>query len=166
MEQINEYLDAAFAYGPIWVYAVIAVACFVENIFPPFPGDTFIIAAGALVGFERLDITSTIICVNTAGMLSVMALYLVGRRLGRGFFVRRNYKYFDADDVHRMERDLDRYGGLIILASRFVVGLRAALAIAAGIGRYSAGRMVLFSTISSRVHRHSLLHRIYPRPEF
>lgn len=161
VEQVNEYLDAAFAYGPLWVYAVIWAACFVENLFPPFPGDTFILVAGALVGFERLDIVWTVACVNSAGVLSVLALYVIGRKLGRGFFVRRNLKYFNAEDVNRVERDLNRYGGYIILASRFVVGIRAGLAVAAGIGRYPAARMALFSTISYLVFTGLLLYLGY-----
>lgn len=35
-----------------------------------------------------------------------------------------------------------------MIVSRFVVGMRAALAIVAGIGRYPSGKMALFSTIS------------------
>ena len=39
-------------------------------------------------------------------------------------------------------------GVLILMFSRFVVGMRAVIAIAAGIGRYPALAMVIFSTLS------------------
>ena len=31
--------DSAIKYGPFWVYAIIVAASFIENLFPPFPGE-------------------------------------------------------------------------------------------------------------------------------
>ena len=47
-EQISQWLDYIFSFGVGWVYVALFVACFIENIFPPFPGDSFIAVAGAL----------------------------------------------------------------------------------------------------------------------
>lgn len=124
------------------------LACFIENIFPPFPGDTFIVAAGALVGIDRLDMVPTVLIVNVAGMASTMFMYFLGRRFGRGYFLEKDYRYFPAEDILRMEIAFTRWGALILIVSRFVVGMRVALAIAAGIARYPVALMVLFSTIS------------------
>ena len=41
-----------------------------------------------------------------------------------------------------------RWGGVILIFSRFVVGARAALALVAGIGHYPTLRMFMYSTIS------------------
>ncbi|MCB2201771.1 DedA family protein [bacterium] len=147
-DQIHHYIDYLFTYGPFWVYLTLFVACFVENIFPPFPGDTFIFVSGALVAFGRLDLVVVMTLVNVGGMGSVMLLYYLGRKHGRDFFIRKNYRYFSADDVHRMSDRLARHGAWILIFSRFVVGLRTALALAAGIGRYPAGRTLVFSLIS------------------
>ncbi len=76
---ISELLDYLFAYGPILVYLVIFTACFIENLFPPFPGDTFILAAGALVGLERLTLIPAMIAVLSGGISSVMILYYLGK---------------------------------------------------------------------------------------
>ncbi len=146
--QISEYLDYLFAYGTFWVYLIIFAACFIENIFPPFPGDSFIVAAGGLVALGRLDLVVTFFTVVAGGVASVMVLYMLGKRYGREYFIRKDFKYFSAEDIVRMERQFARYGTLIIIFSRFVVGLRAALAIVAGIGRYQAARMLVFTVIS------------------
>ena len=145
---VNAWLDSLFAYGPVWVYATLWVACFVENIFPPFPGDTFIFAGGALVALGRLDLMWLMVTVNVGGMASVMALYYLGKRYGHDYFVRKNYKYFSADDVRQMESRLARYGAVLLIVSRFIVGFRSALAISAGIGRYNAGKTLIFSLVS------------------
>jgi membrane protein DedA with SNARE-associated domain len=146
--QINALLDQVFTYGPFWVYLAIFAACFFENIFPPFPGDSFIIAAGGLVALGRLDLVMSLVLIVTSGMSSVMLLYLVGRRFGRSYFVCRNFKYFSTADIARMEERFSRWGAVILIGSRFIVGMRSVLAVVAGISRYSAWRMTIFSTLS------------------
>ncbi|MBD3258348.1 hypothetical protein GF377_07930 [candidate division GN15 bacterium] len=148
LTQINVYLDQIFAYGPFWVYAVIFVACFMENIVPPIPGDSFIVVAGALIAADRLDVWQAMLAVNAGGMLSIMLYYALGRRFGRDFFLRKNFKFFSAEDILATERRFERWGGLLLVLSRFVVGFRVILAIAAGIGKYPAAKMFVYTLIS------------------
>lgn len=147
-EQINQLLDLIFAYGSVWVYLAIFAACFVENVFPPFPGDSFIVAAGGLVALGRLDLVLTVTIIVVGGMASVMLLYTMGRRFGRSYFIRKDFRYFSVSDVERMEERFRKWGAVVLVASRFIVGMRVVLAVVAGISRYPAGRMVLFSTLS------------------
>ncbi len=145
---VNEYLDYLFTFGTVWVYLVILAACLVENIFPPFPGDTFILAAGGLVALDRLDLFLSMAAVAGGGLLSVMALFYLGRARGRDYFCRKNFKYFSTTDIGRVERLLGRWGALILTFSRFVVGFRSALALGAGIARYNPTKMLMYSTFS------------------
>lgn len=147
-EVISQWLDFIFSYGPFWVYAALFAACFVENIFPPFPGDSFIAAAGALVATGRLELLTSFGVVLIGGMGSVMVMYVLGRKFGRDFFMDKDYKYFSADDILQFERNLERWGGLLMVGSRFVVGFRSAIAVGAGIARYPTLRMVVYSLIS------------------
>ena len=146
--QINEYLDLLFAQGPLWVYLVIMFACFIENLFPPFPGDSFIVVAGGLVAVGRLDPLWSILVIMGGGLASVMIWYRLGRQYGREYFIRRNFKIFSAADIEAVEARFARHGGLLLVASRFIVGLRVILAVAAGIGAYPAARMLLHTAIS------------------
>lgn len=146
--KVNEYLDFVFSYGPFWVYALIFIACFIENIFPPFPGDSFIVGAGALSAVGRLDFVLSYIIVVAGGMSSVLILYLLGNKFGRDFFIRKNYKYLTSDDIVKTEKRFGKYGAVLLLASRFVVGFRVILALVAGIGRYPIWKMITFSSIS------------------
>lgn len=148
LTHINLFLDQVFARGPLLVYAVLFLACFMENVFPPFPGDTFIAAAGALVAADRLNFVLSLIVMISGGLTSVMLLYFLGRNYGRDFFIKKNYKYFSALDVVRMETRLQKWGALVILVSRFVVGLRSAVAVAAGMARYDTAKMAVFSALS------------------
>lgn len=148
LAQIDHILDSLFAYGPFWVYCVIFLACFIENLFPPFPGDSFIVAGGGLAAASRLDPFLTFVLVIIGGMSSVMILYFLGRNYGREFFLRKNYRYFSSEDILKVEGKLLKWGTVILIFSRFIVGLRAALAIVAGIGRYRALKMFIYSTVS------------------
>lgn len=148
LQHINLFLDQLFAQGPWLVYMVLFAACFVENIFPPFPGDSFIAAAGALAAAGRLSFPLALLMVIAGGMLSVMLVFWLGRNYGREFFMRKNYRYFSALDVVRMEARLDKWGMVVLLISRFIPGVRSALALAAGVARYDTVKMVVFSTVS------------------
>lgn len=146
--QISEWLDFLFSYGSFWVYAVILAACFIENLFPPFPGDSFIVAAGGLVALQRLDLVTTFLVISGGGLSSVMILYLLGRRFGRDYFIRKNYNYFSSSDIVAVEQRFQKWGALILIFSRFVVGARTALALAAGISFYNPLKMLIYSFIS------------------
>ena len=148
LQQIEAFLDGLFRWGPWVVYAIIFVACFIENLFPPFPGDTFIAAGGILVGLDRLQLVPTMVVAIVGGLGSVMILHRLGRRLGRDYFIRRNSRYFSANDISKVERTLDRWGALIMVFSRFVVGMRSVLAVVAGIGRFRTLPMLVYSAVS------------------
>lgn len=148
LHTINEFLDLIFRYGTLWVYLIILLACFIENLFPPFPGDSFIVASGALAAIHRLDFMLALLIVIIGGMSSVMLIYFFGKNRGRDYFLRKNYKYFSIDDIYEVDHKFKQYGPLILIFSRFVVGFRSALALVAGMGRVGLGSMLIFSTIS------------------
>jgi len=147
-QQITQFLDGIFRYGAIWVYLILFAACFIENVFPPFPGDSFIAAAGGLVALERLDFALTVIIILTGGISSVMVIYYFGANYGRRYIEKKNFRYFSVKDIELMEVKLKKWGAFILVFSRFLVGIRAGVAVAAGIGRYPAILMLFYSTVS------------------
>lgn len=161
IEIANAWLDQMFAYGDIYVYLVLAAICFMENITPPIPGDSFIVAAGGLVAAGRLDTFGVMLASVIGGMSSVMVIYYIGRRYGREFFIRKNYRLFSANDIVATEKRFERWGGLLLIASRFVVGFRVILAGSAGMGRYPAIGMLIYSTISYVAYAGLLLYLGY-----
>ena len=147
-ERINDWLDIIFQFGAFWVYLAILFACFIENIFPPFPGDTFIVAAGVLVGLGRLDLYWSLFSILAGGVTSVYLIYLFGKLRGREFFIKRNYKLFSEEDINKSEKYFNKYGSIFIIISRFTVGVRTVLTLVSGISRYNPIKMITYSTIS------------------
>lgn len=148
MAEIQAILDQLFMDGPWLAYALLFAACFIENIVPPFPGDAFVLAAGGLIAIDQLQVLPTMAVVLSGGLSSVSLLYWFGRLRGRDYLLRRNFRWLSAMDIVQIETRLQRWGALILLASRFVPGVRPLFALVAGIGRYPAGSTVLYTGIS------------------
>ncbi len=161
LQLINEFLDRLFIYGPWLIYLTLFAASFVENIFPPFPGDFFTLTGGALAASGRLEIAGVFAAVYVGGICSLMLVYYLGRRFGRDYFIAKNFRYFSADDIRRLEDWFARKGLLLILFNRFIVGARAVITLVAGMSNYRAGPMFLFASISFWIFNSLLLFGTY-----
>jgi membrane protein DedA with SNARE-associated domain len=161
LELINQFLDRLFAYGPFWIYLTLFLALFIENIFPPFPGDFFTLAGGALAAAGRLNIFLVFLLVYLGGILSILLLYQLGYSYGRDFFIRKNFRYFSTADIDRLEVWFRKRGAWLLLLNRFIVGARAVIVVVSGIGRYDRNKMILFISISFFVFNGILLFGSY-----
>lgn len=145
------------AVEPIYIYGILFAVAFVENIFPPIPGDTFTIIGGYLVAVDKLSLMPTYLAVTLGTITSVMLVFFLGYRGGREFFVRKNYRFFNASDVDRVTRWFDRFGAGTLIFSRFIVGARVAVAIGAGIGKYRPVKMAVYSYLSALIFHGTLI---------
>ncbi len=146
---INNFLDKLFVYGPFWIYVALLVSSFIENVFPPFPGDFFTIAGGALAAAGRLNIYIVFIMIYIGGISSVMLVYYFGRRYGRDYFMKKNFRLFSADDIVRLEAWFHRRGIWLLIFNRFIVGARSVITLVTGISRYSS--LKTFTSVSVSV---------------
>ena len=158
---INDFLQRLFAYGPVWIYLALLTASFIENVFPPFPGDFFTITGGALAAAGWLNIFLVFAVVYLGGIASTMLVYYFGSSLGRNFFIKKNFKIFSARDIMRLEEWFLRKGPILLIFSRFIVGARAAIALVCGISRYSGWKTFSFSSISFWLFNAILLFSSY-----
>jgi len=62
--------------------------------------------------------------------------------------MKRNLRVVTPTDIFHAEARFARWGGMILLASRFVVGIRVVLALVAGIAVYPAKRMFAYTLAS------------------
>lgn len=161
LQLVETVLDRLFIYGPVWIYLALFLSSFIENLFPPFPGDFVTITGGALAAAGRLNIVAVFVLAYAGGILSVMVLFYLGKRYGRDFFIRKNYRYFSADDVRRMESWFARRGAVLLIFNRFIVGARAVVALVAGISRYRTDGMFVFTSVSFWMFNGLLLFSSY-----
>ena len=122
MERFLNYLDSL---PNVVVYCFLSVSAFVENIFPPFPGDTITAYGAFLVGTGRLDFHWVYISTTAGSFLGFMSLFWIGLYVGRRFFIEQDYRFLKAKDIIRAEEWYRRYGYLLIGINRFLPGIRS-----------------------------------------
>ena len=161
LQLTNDLIDQLFAYGPIWIYAFLFLSSFIENIFPPIPGDFITVTGGALAASGRLNIIAVFLLVYAGGILSMMLIYYLGRSRGRDFFMKKNYKMFSRDDIPRLEKWFNKRGAFLLIFNRFIVGVRAVIALVAGISNYNPTKKFIFVSISFWIFNGLLLFSSY-----
>ena len=158
IDKIIEYLlptNDAFLYLFLFLSAVI------ENLFPPIPGDTITAFGAFLVGSGRLDYLLVYLSTTIGSVIGFMILFLLGKYLGRQFFVNKDYKYFPAQKIGTAERWFSRYGYLVVLANRFFPGIRSVISLVSGITMLNTVKVFIFSIISASVWNLLWIHTGY-----
>jgi membrane protein DedA with SNARE-associated domain len=152
----NELLAIVDQTNPVYIYLILFGMAFLENIFPPLPGDTFTIIGGYLAAAGKLSLPMTLASVTLGTISSVLVVYCFGYCRGREYFARKRFRFFNAYDIRRVGQWFNRFGAWTVLFSRFIVGGRVAIALGAGMSKYPPVRMVIFSLISAMLF-HGLL---------
>lgn len=149
------YLDRFLAFldtlPDLLIYILLGLSAFVENVFPPAPGDTITAFGAFLVGTNRLQFLSMFISTTIGSLAGFMFLFWIGRLLGRRFFVERDFWYFKTENIVRAENWFRKYGYFLILINRFLPGIRSVISIVGGISGLQVFKVFLLALISSGV---------------
>jgi membrane protein DedA with SNARE-associated domain len=145
---MHDFLEFISGLSPLYIFIALFIAAFVENIFPPVPGDTVTIFGGALVGFQAAGFANVYIATTIGSVAGFMALYYTGFRLGRQFFERGNSKIFHPENLAKLEKWFNKYGDAIIVINRFLAGTRSLVSVFAGISKRPWLRVAVLSTVS------------------
>lgn len=157
-EDILLYLTTKQA---LTIYGVAAFSAFVENIFPPYPSDTIILAGAFLAGQGNLSYLPLFLMATLGGLSGAMVLYYLGKLKGRSYFIRHNKLYLKVENLQKIERWFGKWGSLVLVASRFMAGVRSVIAIAAGIGGVKPVKMTILTLISFSLWYGFLLGGMY-----
>jgi membrane protein DedA with SNARE-associated domain len=144
-EQILEFTRSQ---NEFIIYGILLVSAFIENVFPPFPGDTITLAGAYLAGQGNIGYIGVLVSVVLGGLGGALVLYSIGNVSGRRFFETGRGRYLIKGNLNRAEQLFASYGGRIILGSRFMAGIRSAIAVSAGVVRYDLFRMTLLTLVS------------------
>lgn len=154
LENLFSFIEQA----PGWlVFLTVFLASYIENIFPPIPGDTILIFGAYLVGRGDLSFSMALATTLLGSVLGFMTLYVVGNKFGRGFMYSKQQTWFSPKSLERVERLFDKWGYGVVLINRFLAGLRSVVGLFSGIGKLQIWKVVLLSTISSLLWNGTLI---------
>jgi len=131
------------------LYLLLGLSAFVENIFPPIPGDTITAFGAFLVGARKLDFMGVYLSTTLGSLAGFMSLFWIGNLLGRKFFIERDYRLFSAQHIILAEEWFRKYGYFLILLNRFFPGIRSIISLAGGISKLGTFRVALLALISA-----------------
>jgi len=129
-------IDQIFSLISQYGYLVVFFGVLLESGGVPLPGETILIAAGAMVQQGHLELGDAIVFGILGAVLGDQIGYWVGREGGRPFVLRwGRYLLVTPERLARAERFFARHGGEAVFLARFVAGLRVFGALVAGISR-------------------------------
>jgi membrane protein DedA with SNARE-associated domain len=139
--------------GPLdhYGYWAIALLLLLENIgVPVVPGELAMIAGAIFAGTGRagLNVVVVGIVALVTSVLGAEIGYLIGRFAGRELVLRYGkYVMIKHHHLDGAEAIVDRYGGIVVVIARYIVGLREANGIIAGITEMRWLTFVIFNVI-------------------
>ncbi len=141
--------------GPVdrYGYAAIAVLILLENVgVPVVPGETALIAGAIFAGAGRAGLNVVVVGVVAAlcAFAGSEAGYAIGRWGGRALVLRYGrFVLVREHHVGRAEAVVGRYGGVIVVVARFVVGLRELNGIIAGVTGMGWLRFAVYNALGA-----------------
>jgi membrane protein DedA with SNARE-associated domain len=144
----EDFLKLAVTFGPFWFYLFIFLSGLVENLFPPYPGDTVTFIGGYLAGTNLLTFPLVFISASLGCLAGAMILYVLGKNKGRRIFLKNKGKIFNKAQLEKVENWFKKYGEKVLLLSRFLTGIRSVVALIAGVGNVNVRKMTGYTSIS------------------
>lgn len=149
-EYLNQFMQ--FAHDNAFLaYIMLFISAFVENVFPPIPGDTVTLIGAYLVGTGNLNYFGVLVSTTLGSVVGFMSLFLLAYWLEWRFIERYNFKWLQRAHIDRVQAWFHRYGYGVILANRFLSGVRSVISFAAGLSKLRIWYVFVLSFLSALV---------------
>lgn len=132
-------------------YTMLFISAFVENVFPPIPGDTVTLIGAYFVGTGHLNYFGVLISTTLGSVVGFMALFFLAYWLEWKVIEKYNFKWIQRSHIDRVEAWFRKYGDWIILANRFLSGVRSVISFTAGLSKLRILKVCLLSFLSALI---------------
>jgi membrane protein DedA with SNARE-associated domain len=147
---VQGLLDWLAALPAFALYAALAAAAAIENVFPPFPADT-VVAFGSFIAAQGQGSVVGVFLATWIGNVAGAALmYALGRRYGAAL-LRGRLLRAGPDAEARIDAMYRRHGLWALALSRFIPGVRAIVPPFAGALRLSPVRALAAMAVASAI---------------
>jgi membrane protein DedA with SNARE-associated domain/rhodanese-related sulfurtransferase len=145
MNEANAFISQ---YGEILLFAVV----FAEQVGLPLPAVPILLAAGALAGAGKIDLTGAIVLSVIACLAGDLVWYELGRRRGRRALNLLCRISLEPDScVRRTENFFTRHGAGSLVLAKFIPGLSTLAPALAGLFRIRLQRFLLYNGLGAVV---------------
>jgi membrane-associated protein len=147
---VDKYLEAFITQYGLWVYALLSLIIFVETgvvVMPFLPGDSLLFVVGAMCGVGLMSYPLSVGLLFAAAVLGNQSNYAIGRHFGPKVFQWEDSRFFNRAAFDAAHAFYERYGGITIVAARFMPFLRTFAPFVAGVARMTRARFLFFDML-------------------
>ena len=155
-----EFLDTLFInIDPLTAYLILFISAYVENIFPPIPGDVVTVLGAYLVATGKLGFWGVYLTTTFGSVLGFFSMYLIGLKFGRSFVNSKFIsKIFNEKHIKKVELWFAKYGNMVIAANRFLSGTRSVISLFAGFFHLNWISVLSLSALSALIWNGLLIY--------
>jgi membrane-associated protein len=147
---VDKYLELFIQNYGAWVYALLFLIIFVETgvvIMPFLPGDSLLFVVGAMCGAGLMQYGLSVGVLLAAAILGNQSNYTIGRYIGPKVFQWEDSRFFNKRAFNQAHAFYEKYGGVTIIAARFMPFLRTFAPFVAGVAQMNRSRFVFFDVV-------------------
>jgi len=144
---VDKYLETFVANYGAWVYALLFLIIFVETgvvVMPFLPGDSLLFVVGAMCGVGLMDYSLTVPLLLAAAVLGNQSNYTIGRYFGPKVFHWEDSRFFNRKAFDQAHAFYEKYGGITIVAARFMPFLRTFAPFVAGVAEMTRSKFTFY----------------------
>ncbi len=144
---VDKHLQAFVTSYGLWVYALLFAIIFVETglvVMPFLPGDSLLFVVGALCGVGLMSLPLSIGLLWAAAVLGNQTNYAIGRRIGPRVFQWEDSRWFNKRAFEQAHAFYERYGGVTLVAARFMPFLRTFAPFVAGVAQMTRSKFTFY----------------------
>jgi membrane-associated protein len=144
---VDVYLATFVRNYGAWVYALLFAIVFVETglvVMPFLPGDSLLFVVGTMCAAGLMSLPLVLGLLWLAAVAGNQSNYTIGRRVGPRVFQWESSRWFNRKAFDQAHAFYERYGGITIVAARFMPFVRTFAPFVAGVAQMTRRKFTLY----------------------
>ena len=144
---VDQHLELFVQSYGVWVYALLFAIIFIETgvvVMPFLPGDSLLFVAGAMCGIGLMEYEILVPLLFAAAVMGNQCNYAIGRAVGPRVFQWENSRWFNRRAFDQAHAFYEKYGGITIVAARFMPIVRTFAPFVAGVAQMTRRKFTLY----------------------
>ncbi len=134
---------------PVFIYIVLFLFAFIENVFPPSPSDVVVVIGASLIASTTMGYMPVLFITSFGSSLGFLLMYLVGKYFGEKIIRRGKLSFITEESLSKTDIWFNKWGYKLILANRFLPGTRSVISFFAGVYELEVLKTFILSSISA-----------------